>query len=109
MGKWVEANLLVLDDLRVDGLTAWSRSKFLGLVNRRWENNVPTLFTSNFSLNELAYPDGQLGFDPAMLSRLAGSTIRITLTGADYRLETKRHSVAAVRSTSSSRGAANRD
>jgi DNA replication protein DnaC len=92
-----QCDLLVLDDLRVDGLTPWSRSKFLKLINRRWEGRAPIVVTSNFTLNELAYPDNQLGFDAAMLSRLVGSTIRLTLNGDDYRLKNKYQVVDAVR------------
>ena len=92
-----QCDLLVLDDLRVDGLTPWSRNKFLKLINRRWESQMPIVVTSNFTLNELAYPDNQLGFDAAMLSRLVGSTIRLTLSGDDYRLKNKYQVVGAVR------------
>ncbi len=90
-------DLLVLDDLRIDGLTPWSRSKFLKLINRRWEGQMPIVVTSNFTLNELAYPDDQMGFDAAMLSRLVGSTIRLTLSGDDFRLKHKYQAVDAVR------------
>jgi DNA replication protein DnaC len=92
-----QCDLLALDDLRVDGLTPWSRSKFLKLINRRWEGQLPIVVTSNFTLNELAYPDNQLGFDAAMLSRLVGSTIRLTLSGDDFRLKHKYQVVDAVR------------
>lgn len=90
-------DLLALDDLRVDGLTPWSRSKFLKLINRRWEGQRPIVVTSNFTLNELAYPDDQMGFDAAMLSRLVGSTIRLTLSGDDFRLKHKYQAVDAIR------------
>ena len=89
-------DLLVLDDLRVDGLTPWSRSKFLRLINRRWEGRAPIVVTSNFTLNELAYPDNQLGFDAAILSRLVGSTVRLMLSGDDYRLQHKYQAVDAI-------------
>jgi DNA replication protein DnaC len=92
-----QCDLLALDDLRVDGLTPWSRSKFLKLINRRWEGRAPIVVTSNFTLNELAYPNSQLGFDAAMLSRLVGSTIRLTLSGDDFRLKHKYQAVDAVR------------
>jgi DNA replication protein DnaC len=94
--RLVQCDLLALDDLRVDGLNAWGRSKFLKLINRRWESRAPIVVTSNFTLNELAYPSNQIGFDAAMLSRLVGSTRRFTLKGDDYRLKSKCQVVSAV-------------
>jgi DNA replication protein DnaC len=83
--------------LRIDGLSPWGRSKFLKLINRRWEYRAPIMITSNFTLNELAYPPNQIGFDAAMLSRLVGSTKRFMLNGDDYRLKSKCQAVNAAR------------
>lgn len=39
--------LLVLDDLRTESLTPWTREKLYQLVNHRYTERLPTVFTSN--------------------------------------------------------------
>ena len=99
--RLADVDLLVIDDLRVTDWTPWCRSQFFTLINRCWENEVPMLITSNHPLNDLADRAGQIGLDEATLSRLTGSTVRITLSGPDYRLERKRRMLTTLRSTSS--------
>ena len=101
--RLTDVDLLVIDDLRVTDWTPWCRSQFFTLINRCWENEVPLLITSNYPLNDLADRAGQIGLDEATLSRLTGSTVRITLSGPDYRLERKRRMLTTLRSTASSR------
>ena len=101
--RLTEVDLLVIDDLRVTDWTPWCRTQFFTLINRCWENEVPLLITSNHPLNDLADRAGQIGLDEATLSRLTGSTVRITLSGPDYRLERKRRGLTTLRSTASSR------
>lgn len=101
--RLTEVDLLVIDDLRVTDWTPWCRSQFFTLIHRCWENEVPLLITSNHPLNDLADRAGQIGLDEATLSRLTGSTVRIKLSGPDYRLERKRRVLTTVRSTASPR------
>jgi len=101
--RLTDVDLLVIDDLRVTDWTPWCRTQFFTLINRCWENEVPLLITSNHALNDLADRAGQIGLDEATLSRLTGSTVRITLSGPDYRLERKRWVLTTLRSTASSR------
>jgi chromosomal replication initiator protein len=101
--RLTDVDLLVIDDLCVTDWTPWCRSQFFTLINRCWENEVPLLITSNHALNDLADRAGQIGLDEATLSRLTGSTVRITLSGPDYRLERKRRVLTTLRSTASSR------
>ncbi len=103
MQRPTDVDLLVIDDLRVTDWTPWCRIQFFTLINRCWENEVPLLITSNHPLNDLADRAGQIGLDEATLSRLTGSTVRITLSGPDYRLERKRRVLTTLRSTASSR------
>ena len=101
--RLTDVDLLVIDDLRVTDWTPWCRTQFFTLINRCWENEVPLLITSNHALNDLADRAGQIGLDEATLSRLTGSTVRITLSGPDYRLERKRRVLTTLRPTASPR------
>ena len=96
MALFTEVDLLVLDELRVDEINAWSRGKLFDLISRRYDADRPLLVTTNLSLNELAYlPDGSLGLDEATLSRLIGLTQVVDLSGPDYRLIEKRQRLSA--------------
>ena len=93
-----EVDLLVLDELRVDEINAWSRGKLFDLISRRYDADRPLLVTTNLSLNDLAYlPDGSSGLDEATLSRLIGLTQVVDLSGPDYRLIEKRQRIPALR------------
>lgn len=49
-----EVPVLILDDIGAENLTPWVRDEILGVVlNQRANNHLPTLFTSNYSLEEL--------------------------------------------------------
>jgi len=57
--QWVldhysELDLLVLDDFGAERPTEWVMSNLYLIVNRRYENLRPTVFTSNFDLEGLA-------------------------------------------------------
>ena len=49
-----KSDLLLLDDIGAENVTAWSRDEILGpILQYRMDNNLPTFFTSNLSLEEL--------------------------------------------------------
>lgn len=48
-----EAKLLVLDDLGAELMTDWAYSTLYLIINSRFDSELPTVFTSNFSLEEL--------------------------------------------------------
>ncbi|MFS0556569.1 primosomal protein DnaI [Brevibacillus sp. 179-C9.3 HS] len=49
-----EVPVLILDDIGAENLTPWVRDEILGVIlNQRANNHLPTLFTSNYSLDEL--------------------------------------------------------
>ncbi len=49
-----EVPVLILDDIGAESLTPWIRDEVLGVVlHQRVNNHLPTLFTSNYSLEEL--------------------------------------------------------
>lgn len=49
-----EVPVLILDDLGAENLTPWIRDEILGVIlHQRVNNHLPTLYTSNYSLEEL--------------------------------------------------------
>ena len=46
--------ILLLDDIGAETTSVWNRDEILGsILQHRMSNNLPTFFTSNFSINEL--------------------------------------------------------
>ena len=54
ISDWKNARLLVIDDLGVLANTAYAQEQQLHLVCRRYDRELPTIVTSNLSLDELA-------------------------------------------------------
>lgn len=46
-------HLLILDDLGTQNATSWAQEKLFQVVNYRYINHLPTVFTSNVDLNEI--------------------------------------------------------
>lgn len=80
--RFLNADLLVLDDLGSERPTDWSLEKLLIIVDGRLNEYRPTIFTTNFPLEEL---EKRLGM--RLASRIIGSNLRILLQGSDYRLQ----------------------
>jgi DNA replication protein DnaC len=82
--EWMDtvknANLLVLDDLGAEKPTAWVQERIFVIVNHRYREALPTIFTSNIGPKDLA---AQLGERTA--SRIVAMTEGIELEGDDYR------------------------
>lgn len=77
---YTTAGLLLLDDLGAeDKATEWSVTTLYRLVNHRWENNLPTIWTTNRAPEELEPLIGSRS-----LSRIWASR-RVALTGHDWR------------------------
>lgn len=45
--------VLILDDLGAERPTEWAREELANLVDRRYGNELPTIFTSNYSMDDL--------------------------------------------------------
>lgn len=73
--------LLILDDLGTEKATDWTRERFCTLINHRYEEMLPTIFTSNCDLEILHSRMGD-----RVVSRIVGMTEVINLTGTDKRL-----------------------
>lgn len=71
--------LLVLDDLGTESGTLWAREKLYQLLNHRYNERLPTIFTSNVRLEQL---------DPRIASRMYDPAVNgevISIQAADYR------------------------
>ena len=62
--------LLVLDDLGVQSSTPWAEEKLFQVLNHRYVNDLPTVVTTNVSLDHM---------DPRMQSRLADPRTSVVL------------------------------
>ena len=70
--------LLVLDDLGVENPSGWAKEKLFQLLNYRYVNKLPTVITTNTTLDEL---------DPRISSRMMekGVVAHIQIEAPDYR------------------------
>src|SRR5215213_2078446 len=84
LDEWMDAvqnaDFLVLDDLGSERPTEWVRERIFVIVNHRYREALPTLFTSNIGPKDLA---SQLGERTA--SRIIAMCDWISLEGEDYR------------------------
>ena len=51
-----KAPILMLDDIGADSMTTWARDDILGVIlEYRMQEELPTFFSSNFSMDELEH------------------------------------------------------
>ncbi|MFB7605234.1 ATP-binding protein [Streptomyces gardneri] len=75
---WAEAPLIALDDLGASQLHPWTVDAIAQLIDARWQNQLPTLISTNLLTLE---PLGA-----RTMSRFAdGGSIAAKFTGTDYR------------------------
>lgn len=75
-------DILLLDDIGAEKISDWVMETFYMLINRRYENMIPTIFTSNFSTDELAERIGD-----RTASRIVEMCDIFNLSGQDRRLK----------------------
>ncbi len=85
MAKTVD--LLVLDDIGAEKPSEWVRETLFILINHRYEHLLPTIFTTNCSLDEL---EQRLG--GRISSRIAEMSRCIKFGGNDWRTKREVHS-----------------
>lgn len=78
--KYLTAGLLVLDDLGAAKGSEWNEEINYRLINHRYENELPTLITSNVPPKDLANAMGE-----RVASRLREMAQRVVLRGEDRR------------------------
>lgn len=64
--RYCEIPLLIVDDLGKTKLTEFRIERVFDLFNKRFENSLQTVITTNFTMNEL----NELGYSQALLSRI---------------------------------------
>lgn len=73
--------LLFLDDIGAEKMTDWVRETFYLILNNKYENMIPVVFTSNYNLDELAEKVGD-----RVVSRIMGICDILKLEGNDRRV-----------------------
>jgi len=82
LDSYSRRSLLVLDDLGAEKNSDWSRTAIFTIINRRYMNLLPTIITSNKSLDEIGSE-----IDDRLSSRFLEMGVVMNLTGKDHRLE----------------------
>lgn len=75
-----KVNLLILDDIGKERPTIWARERLYVIINARYENMLPTVYTTNCNEEELRQQIGE-----AITSRIYETCEPVLLTGSDYR------------------------
>ena len=91
-----EAPFLVLDDLGAEKMTEWVGEQLFCIVNHRYNEQLPTVVTSNYSptqiIRHMATVDGRGNVIDDMqgqriMSRIYGMCERVEIRGADWRMK----------------------
>lgn len=75
-------SIIFLDDIGAEKVTDWVLETFYLIINERYNEMLPTIFTSNCTIKELAEK-----LSDRIASRIVESCDIIELTGADRRLK----------------------
>ena len=78
--KYKKCDLLVVDDIGKEKSTDWKSEKLFEIINARYEDYLPTIFTTNLPPNKLK----EL-FGDAVFSRVVETCEYIPLKGIDWR------------------------
>ncbi|MBQ7836575.1 MAG: ATP-binding protein [Clostridia bacterium] len=86
---YLQAELLIIDDLGKEQCTPWSASTLYRIINYRYSNMLPTIVTTNYDDTKLIHRLTPSGDDKstaqAIMSRLYESSLGISLYGRDMR------------------------
>ena len=87
-----DVDFLFLDDLGTEILTKggednWLQGQVFDIINKRYNNKKPTIFSSNYSLNELIKDRGMMDKTVDRIGEM--STAMIRLSGESYRRKSK--------------------
>jgi len=74
-------DLLIFDDLGSEKMSEWVEEVFYLLINNRYEEMIPIIFTSNYSIQELS-----TRLSDRIISRIVGSCDIVELQGNDRRI-----------------------
>lgn len=85
--KYKEADVLILDDIGTEKITEFAESIFFNLLNHRYNKKLPTIITSNFSIDEL--PSKYIYSGARIKSRLSEMCTVLSLIADDQREKRK--------------------
>lgn len=81
------ADLLIIDDLGKEKISAWSASILFAIINARYERMLPTIITTNLGYDDLANTLGEDGTRAAaIVSRIKETSVNLKMAWADYRM-----------------------
>lgn len=90
----IEAEVLVLDELGAQKPTDWVLQNLYWIINRRYNEQRPTLFTTNYHLEPADSAPGEVSAEkltarlsPQLVSRLYEMAKPVKMPGFDYRRE----------------------
>lgn len=73
--------VLIFDDIGAEKTSEWVRERLYLIINKKYEDMIPVIFTSNHDLETLASKTGD-----RIVSRIVGMTKIIKVEGDDKRL-----------------------
>ena len=87
-----EVDFLFLDDLGTEQLTRngednWLQGQVFDIINKRYNNKKPTIFSSNYSMNELITDRGMMKKTVDRIGEMSNAMIK--LSGDSYRRKLK--------------------
>ena len=87
-----EIDFLFLDDigteiLKKNGEDNWLQEQVFDIINKRYNNKLPTIFSSNYSLNELITDRGMMAKTVDRIAEMSKAIIK--LSGESYRFKNR--------------------
>lgn len=87
-----ETPVLILDDIGAERATEWSIEKLFQIINHRYLNQLPTVMTSNYDLDDLANHMGTGATGTRICSRIVEMCRIFRLDSDDIRRQKRRES-----------------
>lgn len=83
INKYCNVKFLIIDDIGVEKVSEWAMQIWYMIIDRRYSEMMPTIYTSNLSIGDVAESLGK-----RIASRLSSGYV-LTLDSNDYRLENR--------------------
>lgn len=80
--KYMLTRVVLLDDLWQEKMSDWVKERLYIIFNERYNRRLPTIITSNYSLDELSVRVGH----PALISRIKHLSAVVEFVGDDKRV-----------------------
>ena len=94
INKITSVDFLFIDDIGTEALKkndedTWLQGVVFDVINKRYNNKKPTIFTSNHSIQELI---SQRGFMPKTVDRIIEmSSLILKIEGKSFRIENRKN------------------